>query len=493
MNKEDFKSKVSGSSDMKWATPWGVLLLCIVGAVILYNTPRMYSVLWQAVVLSLFWFSKKNYIWLSMVFFIWFVPGGLFHTYAPQRLYIVGTPFGEIFFYMAFIMLGFLKTRGNSISLMYKSHAILILIYTILIVLLFGASLPTVIRFTMLWSLIFLIPRLMRSEEDYINLFRLFFVFNVFLFFANVFEISAGHPLVRSLASGGFDPTSELVDDNYYLYRIGNIQDLIRPVWGIQIAYISMIGSLYSITRATRLVGVLNKYGALLLSVLNIIFSATRGWIFASLIVLSVYSFYALPKLFRATIGYFPVILLLMLILVNIPLVRAQFDKVSDRLELSYSILGGDFSDESTGGRFSAGREVFNKFKESPIIGLGYGEEARKVANVHTGNQTMLMRYGVIGFALYLLFWLGFVIKLIVRDQRLHFANMYKNTLSLVALSFIGLFLIHSTSGIILDVVSQVGMVPMAALILAFGNFLFFDSLRQNAELTKSDLQEEIL
>jgi hypothetical protein len=493
MNKEDFKSKVSGSSDMKWATPWGVLLLCIVGAVILYNTPRMYSVLWQAVVLSLFWFSKKNYIWLSIVFFVWSVPGGLFHTYAPQRLFIVSTPFGELFFYIVFIIMGYLKTWGRKTSLMYQLQAMLIFSYTVIIVLLFGASLPTVIRFIVLWSLIMLIPRLLLTEGDYINLFRIFFVFNIFLLIANVFEISAGFPLVRSLVSGGFSPTSELVDDNYYLYRIGDVADLIRPVWGIQIAYISMIGSLFCITRATRKVGLLNRYATLLLSVLNIFFSATRGWIFASMVVLLIYTFYALPKLFRATIGYLPVIMLLTLTLVNIPLVRAQFDKVSDRLELSYSILGGELSDESTGGRFSAGREVFNKFKESPIIGLGYGEEARKVANVHTGNQTMLMRYGVIGFALYLLFWLGFVIKLIVRDQRLHFANMYKNTLSLVALSFIGLFLIHSTSGIILDVVSQVGMVPMAALILAFGNFLFFDSLRQNAELTKSDLQEEIL
>jgi hypothetical protein len=446
---------------------WSALLFIIymmLGAFFLYRGPSFLGPMMQLAVLMLFYRSRKPWLWIAVFMFTSFVPGALYHFALNRNLIILSQSFiGSLTFTLAFSLIAMLKAvQSGRKGVFYKTHWFLCLIYLLFLIPFYGAKLTYLIKGFAGFSLMISIPMLLVTQDDYNNLFLYIFMGNFFVLGTSLFQISMGYPFVRLLGGSAFR------DLNIFL--VEDTQGIIRSIWGVEYSYLALIGTLFYLAYKRSPFRNSFLYISLLIGWLNIVFSATRGWIIASTLVIALYSFIMIPRLFRRITIMAPIIALMFLLLMQIPVVSSQISKALSRLQTSESILEGEITDEATGGRASTGKIIMDVFKENPLVGWGYGSTAMNYLNLHAGNQSMLMQFGAIGYTLFLILWIMFILKLFQRARIHHLSSDYRNTLYVPALAFLGLFMIHSTSGMMIHPFS-VGV--FVSFVFALGDFLY--------------------
>lgn len=441
----------------------------VAGAVVLYRGPELFGPLMQAAVLALFFRSKNSWIWIAVFMFTSFVPGGLYQNSLPRNMVILTTTIiGDLTFTLAFALVALMKViTYKKMQVFYKFEWILVMIFILMLYPIFGGKPTLMIKGLANFSLMVTIPMLMRKQSDYNNLFLLLFMCNVFVLFTNIYQVSVGYPLVRPLSGSIINA----VDSTYYLFRIEDVTGMIRPVWGVEFAFLSILGALFYITYKISPFRNTFLYMMILIGWVNVVFSATRGWIIASTVIIVLYTFIMIPRLFRSIMIMLPLLMLTFLGLWQIPVVNNQLQKSFSRLQTSESILSGDFTIEATGGRSYRNEIVMSKFRESPVIGSGFGDEGMRYYDGHTGNQTILMQLGVVGYLLLFILWIRFSLGLVRKDRIQAGNELYKHTLRVPAIGFLGLFIIHSTSGMLLHPFTG-GI--MVSFLLSMGNYLYY-------------------
>jgi hypothetical protein len=445
-----------------------VIGILVTAAFALYRGPAIAGPIMQLVVLGLFLRSKKPWIWIFVFMFTSFSPGGLFQIAVPRNLVILSTSLiGDLTFVLAFSLVAILKAaRYKEIRVFYRFEWFLILAYLVVLIPVFGGRFTYLFKGFANFSLLISIPMLLRSQNDYDKIFLFTFMGNMFVLFTNLYQVTVGYPLVRAMAGSIF----EAVDSNYYLFRVEDVRGMIRPIWGVELAFFSILGALFYITYKKAPFRKLFLYVTVLVGWINIMFTATRGWIIASTLIILIYTFIMIPRFFRGIIIMLPLIVVAFIGVMQVPVVRTQILKSFSRLQTSESLLSGELTIEATGGRSYRNDIVMSKFKENPVIGWGYGRDALEYQDTHTGNQTLLMQFGLIGYALLVVFWLRFVFGLVLRESNGRKDDDYKNTLFVPAVSFLGLFFIHSTSGIQLHPFTG-GI--FVSFLFSVGNFLY--------------------
>lgn len=83
-------------------------------------------------------------------------------------------------------------------------------------------------------------------------------------------------------------------------------------------------------------------------------------------------------------------------------------------------------------------------FYKNPITGWGFSSKGAH--DGHVGNQNLLQSTGVIGYSLFLYFWVFYSTKLIRVKQRLSRGNPFKLSLLILVFGLVGIFIVHSTS-----------------------------------------------
>lgn len=449
-------------------------VLCMVaGAILLYRGPSFLGPLMQIAVLALFYRSKQPWFWVAVYMFLTFSPGGLYQISLPRNLVILSTSIiGDLTFTLAFSIIAIIKTIiFRKVNVFFKAQWLLVFVFMLLLIPLFGAKFTYLIKGFANFSLLISIPMLLRTQSDYDHLFILIFTCNIFVLFTNIYQVTEGYPLVRPLSG----PVIESVESTYYIFRIEDVSGMIRPIWGAEFAFLSLMGALFYVTYKASPFRRSFLYSMILLSWVNIMFSATRGWIIASTLMIFIYTFIMIPRLFRSIMIMLPLLVIAFLGIWQIPVIRIQLQKSFARLETSESILSGEFTIEATGGRAQRAELTMSKFRESPVIGWGFGKDSMEYWDGHTGNQTILLQFGVMGYFLMVVLWLRFIFGLISR-KKTRYIDDYKNTNIVPVISFLGLFIIHSTSGMQLHPFT--GGV-FAAMIFSMGNFLYFTKERQ--------------
>jgi hypothetical protein len=136
--------------------------------------------------------------------------------------------------------------------------------------------------------------------------------------------------------------------------------------------------------------------------------------------------------------------LLISMLLAISPLLRKQTGLVFQRVATVNEYLEGDKTAGGTMQRFTVrAPRVYNKFKESPIVGLAYSSEGVEYNDGHVGNYNILLEGGWVGAILYALALLLLIIKLYSPVTR----GIISHKQYIVLISVIGVMvIIHSSS-----------------------------------------------
>lgn len=447
-----------------------VVSLLILGAGLLYNYPKIFAVLAQALVLFFYARSKKPHYWLAIYMFIAFNPGGLYQVDAPVILSLVDVAgIGSVTFIMAFSAITIIKAIGKKSEFYFKPYIIVFGIYMLLLIPIFGGKISYLVRGFLNYSWLLFLPQWIKTEEDLEEMIRLIFLFNIVLLGMNIYQIVRGIPFVHSLSPSFYSQQS-----GRYLFRAQDVEGLVRTSYGVHIAYLSMVGSLYYLSFKKSKFPQIWLYVSLFIGVFNIVSSATRGWMIAVIFVMLGYSMFLVPRLFRNIVISLPFMFLVLLLLWRVPLVKHQLQKSYERFSTVEYVLEGDISAGGTSSRHIRGARVMSKFNDSPVIGFGFGPDAMEYLDSHTGNQSMLLQFGFLGYGIYIILWLVFMIKPILLLGRLPARSPFRSLVWLPLFALGGLIIIHSTSGMFLHPFTT-GI--FGAFIFALGNIIYKEAV----------------
>ncbi|MGI6322525.1 MAG: hypothetical protein ACOXZO_04310 [Bacteroidales bacterium] len=267
-----------------------------------------------------------------------------------------------------------------------------------------------------------------------------------------------------------YDPLGRIVVDP---------EGFIRPLEGITVSLLGLFGSvfLYSVNRKELYYKVV-----IIISLVAIWFTATRGWILASAIIIVPFLFQI--KL-RNLINTGLVVLILFLLISKVNIIENQVTKVLERVQTLEYTLEGDLTAGGTVSRATSRHEpVWNKFLERPIMGWGYSTEFGNIGDPHVGNQNLLLQIGVFGYILFMALLFSLVKNMFSLGRRIKALSF---TTTILIFFIMGIFMIHSTSrqmfGLGGDFTSQFSI----ALVFALANFVYYNRYEMIVRIKKQD------
>jgi hypothetical protein len=291
------------------------------------------------------------------------------------------------------------------------------------------------------------------------------------MLFAQLFDILLGKHIAylfgetNVLFSGDFEYSDQLFDIS---------ETTLRYFYGVHIVLISYIAALYFLVDKSNFFKKNYLFLIVFVSWLMTVLSATRGWIisFSFMFLMFIIIFHKNITHIAAK-AIIPILVTIILIL-SFSNVSVQFTNSWKRLETITLLVQGDKSAGNTLGRITErSPRVMSKFDESPIIGFGFSDEYYSYADGHVGNQTMLLNGGILGYCLFVIFWLYFNISLFTKNRIISYKNSYKNTLLIFIIGFTGIFIIHSSSAMIFGYLINVPTAFTLALFFVFADFVY--------------------
>jgi len=417
-------------------------LLFFLSVVVIYKLPTIVGSFFQLLLLIAFWRSKRDYFWLAFVFVIQNFPGALFSRYTGdiQNTFslLPTSPVGTLYFWMVFVMVAFAKAlrRKAPYKLVVSENVKILAGYFLILIIAFGIYKWTAVTRTLLpWLFLFILPRLLQREDDFHRFFHLLFSFLFFVIATQIFQILYKVPLAKFF--GGYNIV-RVVDE---------LEGVVRPGDGIFISYLSLFGSLYFLTYKKKIYR--TNYLLIIsgLSVFSIFITATRSWMISALFITGSYFFFIAHQKSNIIRKLSIPFILVVFIIQFVPVVGQQVDLALQRYETIQYLLKGDPTAGGTLKRLDVRRpRVLAKFYESPIVGWGYGNEARNYSDGHVGNENLLMHTGIFGYSLWLLLWFAFILKMKLLNNNLSNKNPYKNVPILFIIMLVGILIINASA-----------------------------------------------
>jgi len=413
--------------------------LFLISVVVIYKLPTMVGALFQILLLIAFWRSKRDYFWLAFVFVVQNFPGALFSRYTGdlQNTFslLPTSPVGTLYFWMVFVILAFIKAlrRKAQYKLVISENIKILAGYFFILIIVFGIYKWTAVTRTLLpWLFLLILPSLFRKEDDFHRFFNLLFSFLFFVIATQVFQIIFKAPLAKLLSG-------------YILVGVvEELEFLVRPLDGIFIPYLALFGALYFLIYKKKIYQTNYLLTIAVFSVFSIFITGTRSWMISALFIVGSYFFFIAHQKYTILLKLSIPLILIFLIVQFIPIVRQQVELALQRYETIQYLLKGDPTAGGTLKRLIVRRpRVLAKFYESPIVGWGYGTEAREYSDGHVGNENLLMHTGIIGYFLWLMLWLGFILKMKKLTDSLSSKNPYKNVPKLFIIMLIGTLIIN--------------------------------------------------
>jgi hypothetical protein len=414
-------------------------LLIIITLISVYYFPKIFGILWLIVLLFLYWYSKNESFWFA--FFLVLSDGfmGFFGLYETTISLIPGMP--EIEVSQFYIILTIIKGRLQkpAYPLFFRNILNIMGVYLIvLIVLGFTIGLKPsfqeyfrIIKLTLPFLLFYSIPRLLKNDDDYYNIFKLLFPISILALIAQIFEIVNIQPLTSYLGAKEFEET---------IYRE---DEPIRSFYNSGIVLLCMFGSLFYFSKKQKSFNGAYMNIITIASFLIAFLSATRGWIIGFGITLILFFVINLKFSLKRILVITSLVFIVYFGLMGFPVVRHQVINSYIRFMTVEKITEGDISADETQKRTTIrGPRVMKKWSESPIMGYGFSDEFKKSYDAHVGNQNILLHSGIVGFALMIVFFLSFISKMIITA-----INSQNYSLLVFVVFFIGWYFIHSTSG----------------------------------------------
>jgi hypothetical protein len=444
----------------------------------MYFTIKPVQIAFVLVLLLIFIRSKNNYFWLAFFFVLFQTPAGIFsggnlnfYGRLPLFTIIPGASFTtiEIFVFIAFIKALLMKA---TVTIPFKRPLQYLFFYLGFIVIqsfLFGMSKNTIIytsRVLLFLSLFYTIPAFLQNREDYYLFILLVIPFIVLDFAGQIYELESGHKPFKTIIA------------NVQLLEVSDITGGMRTEISAYLNFLALFFSLFILTLKERI----NKMlilGILSISILSVLLTATRGWIMSYGIMLILFFILYMNRIGKNIKWILISFVMLVIILKYVPDLKTQSTNALKRFSTMGSLLQGDITAEGTLSRLSnRGPLVMVNFWKNPLTGFGFSDTVD--SDPHVGNQNLLMTTGIIGYGLFLYFWLYFSYRILVTTKKISFNNPYKKALKVFIIGLLGLFLIHSTSSQIFGFDPGFGAQQklfLLALFFSFAGFFIKDAI----------------
>jgi len=422
-------------------------VLFFVAIALRYFSNNIIFLIFQLVLLIQFYKTDKPYLWLAFVFIVESSPGAIFsmsdtpHTFSL----LSGSGTGNLYFYIPFILISIFKVRSVKVDYpkYFLAGSIGILIFYF-IFLLAGNGIykwTAIVRLTLPWFLLYLVPRLLPKEEDYAKFFSLLFPFVFFVLVTQVYKLIYTDEFVTLIGGTG----------NLALAQWKDILDAnaaLRPAEGIFIPFLIIFGAIYFLTKKNQKY-FRNNFLLLIigLSSLSIFITATRAWLLAVLVLILGYSILVSKNPMKLAVKYsFPTFIIFLLFLI-VPFLRLQADLAFARYETIGYLLQGDITAGGTLSRLSVrGPAVMQHFYQRPFFGWGYGTEGATFADGHVGHQNLLMQTGLVGYILFFSFWVIYILNMFQTNKLLGRSNQFYKLPIIMLLFFFAIHIINTSS-----------------------------------------------
>jgi len=320
----------------------------------------------------------------------------------------------------------------------------LILFYAIFLLLLsmtiYGVSFDTwvfYLRNFIFYSYFISFPALVKKREEIIKFIWLPFPIMFFTFFTAVyFFIHGGHFLYL------FDPGS-LRD----IHMLGGISRF--GMFGgehILVLFCFIFSLFFSILKNNKNIYLISVG---FISYLSILMTATRVWFIVYTFIFLIFLYKIKAKHIRRAIILLLTLIVLIYSLYNQNLVtERRIESTSERLASVFYL--GDPRSESTQSFEYKSKvklpKVFEGIKENPIFGWGFSDRAMEIVNADVGNFALIGQVGIIGFLLFIYFWLSYFKLLLLARKRLFKKDRVKDALLILGASFFGFLIAHFTT-----------------------------------------------
>lgn len=423
-----------------------LFLLYLISVIIIYFTPKGAGIFFQVLLLVLFFKSHRSYFWFAFMFLVESTPGAIFSFSDPVHNFsLVSGAAGNLYFSLPFIAIAFYKF--SKLKKNYPKYFLTTIIGVLIfyfIFLLAGNGIykwTAILRLTIPWLLLAVIPRLMPDEEHYANFFKLIFPFVGFVLITQVFKLITSEEFVTLIGGIGNPALAQWKD-------ILDANAAIRPAEGIFIPFLSLFGAVYFLTKRTQRYftrGFL--YLIIALSTLSIFITATRAWLLAVIFLLAGYSILIAKNPFKIILRFAFPAFIIFLLFITVPFLKLQADLAFARYETIGYLLQGDITAGGTLSRLSIrAPKVMEYFYKQPFFGWGYGTEGAAFADGHVGHQNLLMQTGLTGYLIFFMFWIIYIIKMIDANKKLSVSSDYKNLPVILILFFLSIHIINTSA-----------------------------------------------
>lgn len=456
----------------------------------IYFTPDEISTIFLILLCILFLFSKNKYFWLFLIFALSDPPGGLFPNPSYNySIFIIKNPifvsFPEIIIYLSFILAIFKRIKTPNFY--YRPFLLLIFYYIFLLLytLALGTSLRQfleVFKQSLPLTLIYTIPRLMPDEKEWTKFFNLLFFFVIVSFLLQILQIGLGYPPANLLGTDFQEVPGYSLRVYTDEFDITKYQDNpIRPGISYFIILTAFYGSMFYLMLKKKSINRNYLIFILLICYIQILLSATRGWIIAFSVSLVIFLFIQvrLRIKYNTLIRYLFFTGIILFFLLQNTFILNQLSGVRNRLfSLEYLVEG----DESAGGTLHRIDEytpqLLDKFMENPVFGWAFSNEFYKYNNKHVGYANLLMNIGIVGMLFFVYLWYQMITRPFKINKFIVQENPYKGSLHILLIGFFCIFIIHNSSSQQFSyLIGWKGSAFLLTVFLSFSNFLMSSAL----------------
>lgn len=432
-----------------------ILILYFLTVFVIYKLPGVLSHLLFFIYFYLFYKSKKDYFWLAFWILLNSGPGGFFYfseTITTGQLPVfklggsVNILVTEIFLAIAIYKA---LTRGKRHQILLKKPMVLILIYSLFlfVVSFFVFGTPLIrflkdLRYFFYYFSIIPLSYLVYKEKEGEKLIYCLFPFVFVTFVTALYYVFTGDYFINLWAPGLREQVALGIEEGGMRYNISGKGEHL-------IVLISFISSLFLIIKG-KSIKKKNKYLLLvaIISYIIIILSATRVWFV-------VFSFIYLGTLLfvqkKLKIVSWTVLLA---VLFCIPYLYVP--KINDFANRAWKRIESVFELNRSGNIAHNMIEFKKKFRlaktlegieESPLIGLGISKQYYEYTRGgDIGNFNLILQMGIIGFLLFVNFWIQFFYTINKINSKLSSKNPYYGILFFFNIVLIGILIAHFTT-----------------------------------------------
>jgi len=420
----------------------------LLGATILatYYLPEIAKTGFYVLLLIAYFRSKNEAAWLTLFLVISDGFWGYFNNYEVVLSAIPGLPPIEIgHFYVA---LSAIKARRLTVAEppFYNIFLKVLGVYLLFLIAqgyLLGLSSELNVQFRMVkfvfpLLMLYSIPRLFQTEQDFRECFRYFFPLAFLALFAQVFTITTGMTPSQFLG----------VHKEFWFTVDVHHGKTYRGFYSTRMVLLSFFGALFYLANRKRTFHPNYLFAVIAADFMSAFLSATRGWLLGMSFALIFFLIFIARFDFRRVATTTLILIGIIGGLLMMPVVGKQFTNAFKRLTTLEALAGGDLTAGHTLERLDKrSPRVMNKWSETPFTGWGFSDTFFKYADFHVGNQTILLHSGILGAILLGMFFVYYHFTLYYQSSLLPRGHPLKGALLVFVVFFPGWFMIHSSSG----------------------------------------------